>query len=191
MNNPYYLGNEKSEKFFYDVILPELKNRYDFSKSKEPTANFLISLPDIRKSKSLRQYKNMPIVSMSKLRMFHPYIEDIYKHHRQNVFELTKADVLNWYQLLLKELYAAKCDFVVDAEIRNKEEVFFDLQEATAHNYKVKIEVLLMHEYEALLSALNFYATIYEYDPTKAQMVSQDEIKASINEILVLAKALS
>ena len=123
--------------------------------------------------------------------MFHPYIEDIYTNHKQNVYELTKADVLNWYQLLLKELYEAKCDFVVDAEIRNKEEVLFDLQTATMHKYQVKIDVLLLHEYEALLFALNFYTTIYEYDSTKAQMVSKDEIKASINEILELAKALA
>lgn len=191
MNNPYYLGKEKSEKFFYDVILPELKSRYDFSISKEPTVNFLVSLLGIRKSKFFREFKNIPVVSINKLRMFHPYIEDIYTNHKQNVYELTKTDVLNWYQLLLKELYEAKCDFVVDAEIRNKEEVLFDLQTATMHKYQVKIDVLLLHEYEALLFALNFYTTIYEYDLTKAQMVSKDEIKASINEILELAKALA
>ena len=60
MNNPYYLGKEKSEKFFYDVILPELKSRYDFSISKEPTVNFLVSLLGIRKSKFLESLKIYP-----------------------------------------------------------------------------------------------------------------------------------
>lgn len=122
-NEQLLLSTKENEEYFKTNILPDLKEKYSFESSDNPTAYFTAGLPGAGKSKVAERWKddneNIIVIDADELRKEHPNSSKILKKFGAGASEITHPDAVKWVSQLKEEAIKCKTDYILDSSMRN------------------------------------------------------------------------
>jgi len=184
----FVLREEESERYFKEIILPILKNKFDFNYREKPVAYFSAGLPGAGKSRAIdeweKKHKDIIIIDADNLRKYHPHYEEIQKEFGDRASEISHVDAVRWVKLLKREAFESRANYVLDSSMRNPRSAEVEISQAQANNYRVEVTMIGVNLYEALEGVYDRYITQHENSPSDARFVNPQLIKEASKSII-------
>lgn len=175
MVNDYKLSIDENIKEFQKEILPDLKEKYDFSQKENPKAYFTAGLPGAGKSKVIEQIEltkpDIIVIDADELRKEHPKAQEILNKHGAESSSITHPDAVKWVSQLKEEAFKHKADYVLDSSMRNPKSPEIEIGQALKNNYSVEVTMVAVNKYESLQGIYDRYANQYESNSKEARFV--------------------
>ena len=185
----YKLSSDENIKHFEKNIMPTLKEDFDFSTQKQPTAYFTAGLPGAGKSKVLdgwqKENNNIIVIDADELRKVHPHSSEIADKYGANSSEITHPDAVKWVKQLKKEAVDNRANYILDSSMRNPRSAEIEIGQALKNGYNVKVTMVAVNKYESLQGVFDRYANQYEHNSKEARFVNPNliaEASTSIKE---------
>ena len=201
INNPksFYLSDEENEKVFEKKVLVKANRHYDFTPQSNPKVFLSGGLPGAGKTNLIDKEKKMMekdnhsklfIANSDEMRPYHPRYAEALKLFGTEAGSAVHHDATIFSDKLIDYALNEKADFIIDSTLKNPkktEEILSKLQNA---NYRIKVSMLTVNEYESMQGILNRYAEQYRDNPTTARFVDQRFIKIGKEDMLLSAEVI-
>jgi dephospho-CoA kinase len=185
----YKLSSEKNSKYFKEKIMPMLKDDFDFSTRKQPTAYFTAGLPGAGKSKVLdgwqKENSNIIVIDADELRKLHPHNSEVVDRYGADSSEITHPDAVKWVKQFKEEAIDNRANYILDSSMRNPKSAEIEIGQAIENGYDVKVTMVAVNQYESLQGVFDRYANQYEHNSKEARFVNPSlitEASTSIKE---------
>lgn len=183
----YKLSTNDNIQHFKEKILPILKEKFDFSAQKQPTAHFTAGLPGAGKSKVLENWeksnKNIIVIDADELRKRHPKSSEVLNKFGVDSSEITHPDAVKWVKQLKQTAIDSRANYVLDSSMRNPKSAEIEIGQALEHGYDVKVTMVAVNQYESLQGVFDRYANQFENNSKEARFVNPNLVKETSTSI--------
>ena len=185
----YKLSSDENRKHFKKNIMPILKEDFDFSRQKQPTAYFTAGLPGSGKSKVLdgwqKENNDIIVIDADELRKLHPQNSEIVDKYGADSSEITHPDAVKWVKQLKEEAVDNRANYIIDSSMRNPRSAEIEIGQALKNGYNVRVTMVAVNKYESLQGVFDRYANQYKHNSKEARFVNPSlitEASTSIKE---------
>jgi hypothetical protein len=183
--NEYILSPEQNRKRFEEKILPELKDKFDFTSQENPTLHFTGGLPGAGKSgivdeiQSKHELPQILIADPDKFREYHPKIYEIQEKFGPDASIITHPDASMFAKHTMNEALDNNINIIKDGTLNNAQNLENLVTTAKAKGFEQEITIKAVNEYASLEGVFKRYANQYADKPSEARFVPPSYVKES------------